>query len=179
MSSTLTSQDLAHRLINIAARDVGKLETSRNQAHWIKKYWSDTSYPTGYANREPYCAAAVCHWLAELARNLAEEGQLRASTGMTLAQFNAWRCKSARAFDWLSWADKRGLTVLDENAAVKAGDLMVFDMSHIGVVSAHSNIERVRTIEANTGATGSRDGDGCFEKVRQKTLARGFIRLFA
>ena len=58
------------------------------------------------------------------------------------------------------------------------GDLMVFDMSHIGIVADDSKAN-IYTIEANTGATGGRDGDGIFTKVRQRPMARGFIRLLA
>lgn len=164
-------------LIDIAKRDVDQVEVSRNRAPWIAKYWPDTSYPDGHKNREPYCAAAMCHWLATWGRELAAAGELKATLGMTLVQFEAWRCKSARAFDWPLWAGKRKLTILTQLGVPRPGDIMVFDMSHIGIVSDLSGYHHVHTIEANTGANGSRDGDGCFAKTRARSLARCFIRL--
>jgi hypothetical protein len=53
---------------------------------------------------------------------------------------------------------------------------MVFDISHIGIVR-DDDAKGVFTIEANTGNGSVRDGDGCFERVRQRSQARAFIRL--
>lgn len=163
-------------LIEIALEDVDKVEVSRNRAKWIEKYWPDTSYVGGYANREPYCAAACAFWLAELGRRLAERGQLKATLGKSLVQFNSWRCKSARAFDWLKWAELRGLKVLPDYRTPEPGDFMVFDMSHIGVVQRVLPSGQLQTVEANTGITGDREGEGCFVKIRSPKLALGFVQ---
>ena len=56
------------------------------------------------------------------------------------------------------------------------GDLMIFDMSHIGVVTGRTGKE-IQTIEANTGVQGTRDGEGIFRKSRHHTLAKAFISL--
>ena len=51
-----TGPGFADWLVNIAKRDVGKEETPRNnQGAWIKRFWPSTSYPEGYADRQPYC----------------------------------------------------------------------------------------------------------------------------
>jgi len=165
---------LRQQLVEIARRDVGKTETTRNRAPWIQRFWPATSYPEGHANREPYCAAAVCYWV----REWLAIPEVREALGMTWPQAEQWRCKSARAFDWLDWAQKRGLKVLSDRPTerLRVGDLFVFDMSHLAIVK-DDDTSGVYTIEANTGATGSRDGDGCFEKVRQRHQARAFIRL--
>ena len=167
---------LRKKLIDIALRDVGQLETSRNRGPAIKKFWPATTYPEGYKDRQPYCAAAVCYWV----REWLALPEVAAAFGKTPAQLDAWRCKSAAAFGWLEWAKRREVHVLSDSILnnLHAGDLMVFDMSHIGVVADDSG-QNVYTIEANTGASGGRDGDGIFQKVRSRTLARGFIRLLA
>ena len=163
-------------LIDIAARDVGKREVTPNRAPWLAAYWPETSYPEGYATRAPYCAAAMCYWLACWGRELAAQGQLKSTLGMSLAAYEHWRCKYAGAWRWLDWADKRGLKVFGEAHKPAPADVMVFDISHIGIVkSAREN--RVATIEANTGPSGSRDGDGVWEKDRERSAARMFIRL--
>jgi hypothetical protein len=172
----MTADAARQRLIDIAARDVCKLEVTRNQAPWIKPYWPDTDYPVGYAKRAPYCAAACVHWLATWGRELAAAGELRKTVGMSLSQFERWRCKSAGAWRWLEWADKRGVLVLSVDVVPLPGDFMVFEMSHIGLVDKAAG-QRVQTIEANTGSAGGRDGDGCWGKDRERSLARAFIRI--
>jgi hypothetical protein len=167
-----TTLEVRKQLIEIAGKDAGKMETSRNQAPWIKPYWPSTSYPEGFANREPYCAAALCHWVDKwLALPAVAD-----AFGKSLSELEAWRCKSARVFDWPDWAKRKKLPILGENAVLHTADIMVFDMSHIGLVY-NDDEKMVFTIEANTGATGGRDGDGCFKKVRNRTLARCFIRM--
>jgi len=170
----MSTLHLRQRLVYIAKDDVGQIESSRNQGPAMKRYWPATSYPEGYANREPYCAAAVCYWVREWLK----DPEVLSALGMTPTKAESWRCKSAGAFAWFDWAKKRGLLTMTDGAAntLHAGDIMIFDMSHIGIVFNDSGSE-VFTIEANTGPTGGRDGDGVWEKVRQRSLARNFIRL--
>lgn len=167
----------AEMLLAIAKRDVGQVEVTRNRAPWIAKYWLATSYPEGGANREPYCAAAVCYWLSTLGHELAEQGFFRSSFGMSLKEFDTWRCKSARAFDWRDWAHKRKLPVLPETATALPGDIIIFDFSHIGLIEADLGRAGFATLEANTNTAGSREGDGCWTKTRARTLAQCIIRL--
>lgn len=165
---------LRQRLVDIAKRDVGQIETSRNQGPAMKRFWPATSYPEGYANREPYCAAAVCYWVREWLK----DPEVLKALGKTAAQAEAWRCKSAGAFAWFDWAKKRGLLTMSDGIAntLHTGDIMIFDMSHIGIVSTDSG-SNVYTVEANTGPSGGRDGDGIWTKTRARSLARNFIRL--
>ena len=173
----MSTLHLRDRLVAIAKRDVGQIETSRNQGPAMKRYWPATSYPEGYANREPYCAAAVCYWVREWLK----DPEVLSALKMTPAKADAWRCKSAGAFAWFDWAKKRGLLTMNDGTSVTlhTGDIMIFDMSHIGIVTGDNSASRVYTIEANTGPTGGRDGDGVWAKERQRSLARNFIRLLA
>jgi hypothetical protein len=165
---------IRQQLVEIARRDVGKVEVTRNRAPWIQKYWSATTLPNGHADRQPYCAAAVAWWVREWLKL----PEVLAALKMTPAQAERWRCKSARAFDWLDWAQKRGLEVLTDRPTerLRVGDIIVMDVSHIGIVR-DDDAKGVYTIEANTGNGSIRDGDGCFERVRQRSQARAFIRL--
>lgn len=173
----MSPEDARKLLVDIAATDLGKVEVTRNRAPWIQKLWQETSYPDGMANREPYCAAGMCWVLAEWIRRLSAMGELKATTGMTGAQAEKWRCKSARAFGWQDWAKAKGLTVLpDTSKDVPIGAFMVFDMSHIGLVT-RNNAHTVATSEYNTGPSGGNDGDGCWSKVRAKALAKCFIQV--
>jgi hypothetical protein len=161
-------------LVEIARRDVGKVEQTRNRAPWIQRYWSATTLPNGHADRQPYCAAAVAWWVREWLRLPEVMDALK----MTPTGAERWRCKSAGAFNWLDWAAKQKLEVLSDKPTerLRVGDIMVFDISHIGIVR-DDDAKGVYTIEANTGNGSIRDGDGCFERVRHRSQARAFIRL--
>ena len=161
-------------LVEIARRDVGKVETTRNRAPWIAKYWGATTLPNGHADRQPYCAAAVAWWVREWLKI----PEVMAAMKMTPTGAERWRCKSPAAFAWLDWANARRLEVLSDRPTerLRVGDLMVFDISHIGIVRDDDS-KGVYTIEANTGNGSVRDGDGCFERVRTRSQARAFIRL--
>jgi hypothetical protein len=161
-------------LVEIARRDVGKVEVTRNRAPWIQKYWPATTLPNGHADRQPYCAAAVAYWVREWLKLPEVLDALK----MTPAGAERWRCKSPAAFAWLDWANARKLEVLSDRPTerLRVGDLMVFDISHIGIVR-DDDASGVYTIEANTGNGSVRDGDGCFERVRRWSQARAFIRL--
>ena len=165
---------LRQSLVEIARRDVGKVEQTRNRAPWIAKYWPATSLPNGHADRQPYCAAAVCYWV----REWLALPEVRAALKMTPTGAERWRCKSPAAFGWLDWANARRLDVLSDSPTerLRVGDLMVFDMSHLAIVRDDDG-GNVWTIEANTGNGSVRDGDGCFERKRDRSAARAFVRL--
>lgn len=168
---------LRQKLIEIARRDVGKVEETQNTAPWIAKLWPATSYPDGMANLEPYCAAGVAHcvkvWL--------EAKEVRDAFGYSAEAAEKWRCKSARAFDWEKWAKQKNLTVLPSNCILHAGDLVIYRHSHIEIVTDDDGTMKgpFRAIGYNTNAAGARDGEGCFEKPRSRDKVKCFIRLLS
>ena len=172
----MSTLHLRERLVAIARKDVGKMETSRNHGPAIEKFWTATSYLDGYHDRQPYCAAAVCYWVREWLR----DPEVAMAFKKLPSVIEDWRCKSAKAFSWIDWAHSKGVLVMGDSMThtLHTGDIMVFDMSHIGIVFDDYGT-RVKTIEANTGATGGRDGDGIFERDRPREVPRSFIRLLA
>jgi len=162
-------------LVDIFSEEVQVREASRNQGAGIAKYWRDTSYPDGYEDRQPYCAAAICYVIAEAMRR-----------GHTLGLTSATRPKSASVRQLVTWARKAttGAKVFAPRDGLyfpQAGDLVWFAFggsapNHIGLVEAFDG-STVKTIEANTGSDGGRDGDGVYRKRRALALCRGFIRL--
>jgi len=170
MSDTL---DLRERLVEIARLDRGKTEDlGHNQAEWIEKFWPATSYPDGYENAEPYCAAACCYWVREWLRL----DEVRDAFGFTDEEAEDFRPKSAAVFDWEDWAHSQGLLVMDRDAVLHTADVMIFDCSHIGIVWTDKG-QNLLTMEANTGPEGERDGDGAYLKLRSRSEARSFIRM--
>jgi hypothetical protein len=167
------------KFLDIARQDVGKKELSKNQAPWIAKFWTATSYPKGHENREPYCAAAMCYWMM---RWLSNEEVLQAF-GFTPKGAEAWRCKSASVFrdpdsNWLKWAKTHGLTILPPHCILHSADIAIYSYSHIELVSNDDGTDDgpFTAIGANTNPAGSADGDGCWEKPRSRKNIQCFIR---
>ncbi|MDP3282201.1 MAG: hypothetical protein Q8M57_14360 [Nitrosomonas sp.] len=129
----------------------------------------------------PWCAA----FTAWLMREWLEDEKVRQAFG--LASFSLaekWRCRDASAFGWEKWAKQHEIALLSEAEKAKAGDFVVYDFSHIGlVIEDQSSIKsKIKTIEGNTNGKGDRDsesGDGVWEKERAPNLVKSYIRIFS
>lgn len=175
----ITSYELRKRLAAIARLDVGKTEDTKNRAPWIEKFWPATSYPEGYKNRQPYCAAAISWCVREWLR----DADVRAALQLTsFTSAEDWRCESARVREWLTWARIRGVTVRPKNGILHMADLVIYKFTtghHIEMVTGDDNTTTgaFTAIGFNTNAQLSRDGQGCFEKERSRNSVVAFIRL--
>lgn len=175
--------NLRTRLLNIARRDSNKIEESRNRAPWIEKLWKATSssefYQKGnkaYPNGDPpYCAAGISYCLREWLK----DNEVLSVLNLTVDSSEQWRCKSPVAFDWINWAKSKGLSVLPKNSILHAADIVIYEHSHIEFVSDDDNTTGgpFIAIGYNTNASGSRDGEGCFEKPRSREKVKAFIRI--
>jgi len=177
----MSTYPIRSRLIDIARRDVGKTEVSKNRAPWIKKLWEATNYPDGMENREPYCAAGVAYCVSEWCKL----SEVRAAFGMSGSQLEKWRCKSASVFsanyNWVGWARDKGLRFINPAKGVfHTGDLIVFKYSHLEIYVTDSDVlanDGILNIGYNTDDGAVRDGDGCFEKPRTRTKILHVIRM--
>jgi hypothetical protein len=166
---------LRSRFVNIAASQLGVRESyGQNRGEAIEDFQRATWLAPG---PWPWCAAFVAwclrEWL-ELPEVLSELGL------PTLQAAEKWRCRDARAYGWEDWARKRGIPLLGEDESVRCGDVVTFDVSHIGIVGSDYSPEMgdvIRTIEGNTCAAGSREGDGVYRKQRPRTFIRRIIRI--
>jgi len=164
---------LRAEVVRLALAEVGVKEAGgNNMGERIREYQRATWLaPSPW----PWCAAFVC-WVIQKAL---ENPQILHRLKLVEPVDN-WRPKTARAFDFESWARKRGLVVKGENQQAKAGDLVVFDFSHIGIVVADQAGRMIETVEGNTNTQGSRDsetGDGVWKKNRDYKLTRCYITL--
>lgn len=151
------------KVIEIAKTQIGVYEVSRNHGDGIAKYWTATNYPDGYDNREPYCAACMCWCIRE--SGIFEEKE---------------RPKSAAAFGFENWADNlpKKTQITRKPVKIKKGQIVVFAFSHIGIATSNSDANGYfDTVEANTGASGSRDGDGVYAKSRNLNVVRSAITI--
>lgn len=148
------------RLLTIAQGEVGTREDGKNSGLRVRAYQRATWLEPG---PWPWCAAFVSWCLMQ-------------ALGPKPKHDGKWRCRDARAYGWEDWAKKRGLVLLDESAAMQPGDIVTFDFSHIGIVESDEG-SQIITIEGNTNAAGSREGDGVWRKERARHLVRRVIRL--
>lgn len=151
----------------VAQGQVGFVEESNNQGKDIDKYWGATNYPNGYINREPWCAAFVCWCMSEATQ---------------LASLNCELPNSARAYDFdEKWAKSQGnlVRVTEKPAAseIGVGDILVYTFSHVGIAVGESDSGRITTVEGNTNAAGSREGDGVYQKSRATKIIRSAIKI--
>lgn len=183
--STLTASTtypLRKKLIDIFLGEVGVREVPRNSNRGprIQEYQRATDLAgTGWA----YCAAFMCWGIMKWG----EDSAVRDALKLTRDGFEAWRPKTAAAYGFEDWARRKRLLVHNENArpgklTLHTGDLMTFDISHIGALitdyeSSSYALWRMETVEGNTNASGSRDGGGVYRMERARSFARCFIRL--
>jgi hypothetical protein len=156
-------------IADIAAKHIGLRETTPNRFAGIDKFWAATNYPDGGKNREPWCSAFASYCVQEADRQSAAI-RLRVPP-----RFAAVR-------DWLPWARQAGCIVFPNTSTTylpERGDIVIFlpRLSHIGIVAGFAGRGMVHTIEGNTNAAGSRDGDGCYDKLRSLSFCGSFIRI--
>jgi len=155
------TSDLARRIVELAAAEVGVREVPRNSNRGprVEEYqratWLDG---TGW----PWCAAFVC-WLV---RELEKDFDLPFA-----------RPRTAGAWDFERWARDEGVKLFKPRARIRAGDIVVFTFSHIGLAADDEAHGKVATIEGNTDSSGSREGGGVYRKTRATSLVRSHIRL--
>lgn len=169
MNSSLRAQ-----LVAIAAAQLGVREVGRNTGEQIEEYQRATWLAPG---PWPWCAAFVAWCLREWLESPAVRAELALGSERAAEK---WRCRDARAYGWEDWALRRGVLMLDETAQARAGDIVTYDFSHIGIVASDYSAdagEKIITIEGNTNGAGSRDGDGVYRKTRDRRLIRRLIRI--
>ena len=172
------------KLVTIARKEVGVREgVVNNTGARIVEYQGATWLQPG---AWPWCAAFTSWVMRELLEDEAVLDYLSTyfkRPGLTFAQADKLRCRDASAFGWEKWARSNGFDVLPETTAARAGDFVVFDFSHIGLVveDQRAASDKISTIEGNTNGKGERDsvsGDGVWLKERAPSLTKSYIRIF-
>ena len=155
---------LADKLVSLARNEIGVEEVDgSNCGVRVDAYKSATNLPPHEA--WPWCAAFVC-WLVREA--------IRTDGPYTFA-----RPTTAGAWDFENWSKKQDNsthTLRTPGNDIKAGDIVIFKFSHIGICVRGAEAGRIRTVEGNTDAAGSREGGGVFEKSRALDSIKTRIR---
>lgn len=155
-------------LVRVLDGEVGVRETGgNNRGARIDTYegatWLD---PEGaYA----WCASFVCWGIRETLRILSiQPDWARPRTPRAYAFRDKWGPENSA----------RGVTVLPANRIALPGDIVVFTFSHVGVSRARRGArENVLTIEGNTNAAGSREGEGVYRKSRKRSQISALVRI--
>lgn len=167
---------MINKLVEIAVSQIGvKEEGGNNKGAQIIKYQQATWLTPG---AWPWCAAFVC-WVV---REWLKLPEVKTALKLTEETAKTWRPRTAGAFDFVNWAKQNRLRVFDEKEMAKAGDIVIFDFSHIGIVIEDQKLNRnyIVCVEGNTNEGGARDsdkGDGVCRKVRSTSIVRAYIRI--
>ena len=155
---------LADKLVSLARNEIGVEEVDgSNCGVRVDAYKSATNLPPHEA--WPWCAAFVC-WLVREA--------IRTDGPYTFA-----RPTTVGAWDFENWSKKQDNsthTLRTPGNDIKAGDIVIFKFSHIGICVRGAETGRIRTVEGNTDAAGSREGGGVFERSRSLDSIKTRIR---
>ena len=157
---------VTEKMVSLAREEIGVSEVDgSNCGPRVDEYkaatWLDAD--KGW----PWCAAFVC-WLV---REAIEGEDTRFK-----------RPRTAGAWDFENWAKQESTNGVElrkpTNEDIKAGDIVVFTFSHIGLaVKDVDSSGYVVTIEGNTNGAGSREGGSVLEKKRHVSKIRSRIRI--
>jgi hypothetical protein len=157
---------IPEKMVSLAREEIGVSEVDgTNCGPKVDEYkaatWLDAD--KGW----PWCAAFIC-WLI---REAIEGEDIKFS-----------RPETAGAWDFENWAKRQASNGVGlrkpTNEDIKAGDIVVFTFSHIGIAIADIDSSGyVKTIEGNTNGAGSREGGSVLEKNRHVSKIRSRIRI--
>jgi len=159
---------LAPKSVEIGLKEVGGEEiTGTNWGPGVNQYEAATRLDP--EEPWPWCAAFVCGVVREA----------MAATGIKeTATFK--RPTTAGAWDLENWSlrqDKTTQTKKPHHGDIKAGDIVVFTFSHVGIAVGEPDDEGwLSTVEGNTDSSGSREGGGVFRKRRKLSSIWSRIR---
>jgi hypothetical protein len=156
---------LAEKFVALAKKEVGVEEVNgTNCGPRVNEYKSATWLDS--TKSWPWCAAFIC-WLF---REAMKDGK-----------YTFKRPQTAGAYDFENWCREQDNSVLlkkPHGGDIKAGDVVIFTFSHIGLaISEPDESGYVTTIEGNTDGVGSREGGAVLIKKRKLSSIRSRIRV--
>lgn len=164
--TVVSGGSIPEKMVSLAREEIGVSEVDgTNCGPKVDEYkaatWLDAD--KGW----PWCAAFIC-WLI---REAIEGEDIKFS-----------RPETAGAWDFENWAKRQASNGVGlrkpTNEDIKAGDIVVFTFSHIGIAIADIDSSGyVKTIEGNTNGAGSREGGSVLEKNRHVSKIRSRIRI--
>lgn len=153
-------------LVKIALAEIGIEEIDgTNKGPRVNEYKAATNLPPNES--WPWCAAFIC-WIVREA--MAVHG-VKETAGFK-------RPRTAGAWDFENWSKRQDETTWTSRdvSDIKAGDIVIFKFSHIGIAVSDADNGKVNSCEGNTDSSGSREGGGVFRKTRRLDQIKVRIR---
>lgn len=155
---------LADKIVELAEKEIGVHEIDgTNCGPRVNEYKAATNLPPN--ENWPWCAAFV-DWLVREA--------------MKGGTYTFKRPTTAGAWDLERWSkeqDNSTQTKRDPGSDIKAGDIVIFRFSHVGIATGSPDKNGfVPTCEGNSNAAGSRDGGSVVARKRHISSIRTRIR---
>lgn len=157
------------KLVDLALKEVGIREVGNNHGPQIREYQKATWLEPG---EWPWSASFCCWLLREWTKAADVQKALKLETGSEVARF---LCHDPRACGWEKWAKERRIKIVPGEELAKAGDFVIFDFPHIGLVMADQN-PTSRVISTIEGNTTSQEGNGVWKNIRARSLVKSYIR---
>lgn len=160
---------LREAIARIAESKIGVKESGgNNKGKDLQPFFDADNYdPNGSAPGDDgyaWCASFVC-WCVMVA-----------IAGRAIT-FQRPRTPSAFGFEaWSLAQDNSTNTKRNPGTDIKRGDLVIFSFSHIGIAVADATATHITTVDGNTNAAGSREGNMVARKTRRLTQVRSRIR---
>lgn len=169
ITQAVTSPRLPAKLVEVACREIGTEEADgTNCGPRVNEYKAATWLPAD--KPWPWCAAFVCWCVREAMR---EAGVKETRTFKRPQTAGAWDIEN-----WSRQQDGSTQTRKPHGGDIRAGDIVIFTFSHIGIALGGPDAEGwVETVEGNTDAAGSREGGGVFRKRRRMSQIRSRVRM--
>jgi len=159
---------LASKLTEAATHEIGIEEVDgTNCGPRVNDYKAATNLPP--LESWPWCAAFVCFCVRKA---MALTGIKETATFKRPATAGAWDFEN-----WSKRQDGTTQTKREPGTDIKAGDIVIFRFSHIGIAASSPNNKGfLDVIEGNTDGQGSREGGAVLKKVRHISKIKTRIR---
>lgn len=160
-----TVSNLPDLVVQVARKYLGVGEEGgNNRGKMIDEFESATWLDP--AGDYPWCASFVCYVIRE-------------ALGLYSGKVPWKRPMTPRAYGFEDWAkEEPGLDLKRNPVAedIQPGDIITFTFSHVGICTGLPHSGLVPTIEGNTNAEGSREGEVVAAKERRISIVRARIR---
>jgi cell wall-associated NlpC family hydrolase len=158
---------IAESLVVTALTKLGVKESGgNNKGKELQPFFAADNYkPNATDDGYAWCASFVC-WCFQVVL-----------AGRSVS-FKRPTTPSAFGFiDWSLAQDSSTNTKRNPMDDIKRGDLVVFKFSHIGIALADAKDGKIQTIDGNTNAAGSREGNMVAKKTRSVSQVSARIRI--
>jgi hypothetical protein len=158
---------IAESLVVTALTKLGVKESGgNNKGKELQPFFAADNYkPNATDDGYAWCASFVC-WCFQVVL-----------AGRSVS-FKRPTTPSAFGFiDWSLAQDSSTNTKRNPMDDIKRGDLVIFKFSHIGIALADAKDGKIQTIDGNTNAAGSREGNMVAKKTRSVSQVSARIRI--